>query len=132
MNLLLGVFLRNHLIIKNFSFIEVITLFDNFWDINLDPEQTETSWKRWSTLFLEIDDPSLAASVTQQLQNYIDPQNKAREDFKVTSYYLENFKGMTRRNRAAKVDNDFLRGGVPSEAVTIPAVMSNFTSAGLF
>lgn len=109
---------------SSFSFIEVITLFDNFWDINLDPEQTETSWKRWSTLFFEIDDPNLVASVTQQLQNYIDPQNKAREDFKVTAYYLENFKGMTRRNRAAKVDNDWLRGGVPSEAVTIPAVMS--------
>jgi len=76
------------------------------------------------SLFLEIDNPSLVASVTQQLQNYIEPQNKAREDFKVTSYYLENFKGMTKRNRAAKVDNDWLRGGVPSEAVTIPAIMS--------
>lgn len=110
----------------NSSFrFEVITLFDNFWDINLDPDQNETSWKRWVTLFLEIDDPARVASVTQQLQNYIEPQNKAREDFKVTSYYLENFNGMMQRNRTTpRVNNDFLRGGIPSEAVTLPAIMA--------
>lgn len=110
----------------NSSFrFEVITLFDNFWDINLDPDQSETSWKRWVTLFLQIDDPAQVAAVTQQLQNYIEPQNKAREDFKVTSYYLENFNGMMQRNRAnPRVNNDFLRGGIPSEAVTLPAIMA--------
>ncbi len=110
----------------NSSFrFEVITLFDNFWDIDLDPDQNETSWKRWVTLFLEIDDPARVASVTQQLQNYIEPQNKAREDFKVTSYYLENFNGMMQRNRTTpRVNNDFLRGGIPSEAVTLPAIMA--------
>lgn len=110
----------------NSSFrFEVITLFDNFWDINLDPDQSETSWKRWVTLFLEIDDPARVSSVTQQLQHYIEPQNRAREDFKVTSYYLENFNGMMQRNRAnPRVNNDFLRGGIPSEAVTLPAVMA--------
>jgi ABC-type antimicrobial peptide transport system permease subunit len=110
----------------NSSFrFEVITLFDNFWDINLDPDQSETSWKRWVTLFLQIDEPARVASVAQQLQNYIEPQNKAREDFKVTSYYLENFKGMMQRNRAnPRVNNDFLRGGIPSEAVTLPAIMA--------
>ncbi len=110
----------------NSSFrFEVITLFDNFWDINLDPDQNETSWKRWVTLFLQIDDPAQVASVTQQLQNYIEPQNKAREDFKVTSYYLENFNGMMQRNRTTpRVNNDFLRGGIPSEAVTLPAIMA--------
>jgi putative ABC transport system permease protein len=111
---------------NNSSFrFEVITLFDNFWDINLDPDQSETSWKRWVTLFLEIDDPSRVAAVTQQLQNYIEPQNKAREDFKVTSYYLENFKGMMKRNRAnPRVNNEFLRGGIPDEAITVPSIMA--------
>jgi putative ABC transport system permease protein len=110
----------------NSSFrFEVITLFDNFWDVNLDADQNETSWKRWNTLFLEIKDPSAVASVTQQLQNYIEPQNRAREDFKITSYYLENFEGMMARNRAnPRVNNDSLRGGIPSEAVTVPAIMA--------
>ena len=111
---------------ENSSFrFEVVTLFDNFWDINLDPEQSETSWKRWNTLFIEIKDPAAVASVTQQLQNYIEPQNKAREDFKVKSYYLENFNGMMKRNRAnPRVNNDWLYGGIPSEAVTLPAIMA--------
>jgi putative ABC transport system permease protein len=111
---------------ENSSFrFEVVTLFDNFWDINLDPDQSETSWKRWNTLFIEIKDPASVTSVTQQLQNYIEPQNKAREDFKVTSYYLENFNGMMKRNRAnPRVNNDWLYGGIPSEAVTLPAIMA--------
>jgi len=110
----------------NSSFrFEVITLFDNFWDINLDPDQSETSWKRWTTLFLEIDDPSAAATVTKQLQNYIEPQNLAREDFKITSYYLENFDGMMKHNRAQpRVNNDWTRGGIPNEAITVPAIMA--------
>ncbi len=104
---------------------DVITLFDNFWDINLDKDLSETSWKKWShVLFLEIDDPSRVASITQQLQQYVEPQNKVREDFKVTSYYLENFDGMMHRNRAnPRVDSDYLGGGIPDEAVTVPAIM---------
>lgn len=111
---------------QNSSFrFEVVTLFDNFWDINLDPDMSETSWKRWNTLFIQIKDPSAVASVTKQLQSYIEPQNKAREDFKVTSYYLENFNGMMQRNRAnPRVNNDWLYGGIPSEAVTLPAIMA--------
>ncbi len=104
---------------------EAITLFDNFWDINLDADQSETSWKRWTTLFLEIENPSRIKEVERQLQVYVEPQNKAREDFKVTSYYLENLKGMMQRNRQnPRVDNDWLNGGIPNEAITVPAIMA--------
>jgi putative ABC transport system permease protein len=110
----------------NSSFrFELITLIDNFWDVNLDPDQSETSWKRWTTLFLQIDDPSSVATITKQLQNYVEPQNLAREDFKITSYYLENFDGMMKRNRAQpRVYNDWTRGGIPNEAITVPAIMA--------
>ncbi|MCU0419282.1 MAG: ABC transporter permease [Cyclobacteriaceae bacterium] len=105
---------------------DAITLFDNFWDINLDPEVSETNWKRWvGVLFLEINNPADVASVTQQLQAYVEPQNKVREDFKISSYYLENYVGMMQRNRAnPRVDNDWLGGGIPDEAVTVPVVMA--------
>ncbi|MBS1545525.1 MAG: ABC transporter permease [Bacteroidetes bacterium] len=105
---------------------EVIMYLDNFWDINLDPDLSETNWKRWThALFLEIDDPSKVAGITQQLQQYIEPQNKVREDFKVTAYYLENFNGAMRRNRLnPRLQSDYLRGGIPDEAVTVPVVMS--------
>lgn len=105
---------------------DVITAFDNFWDVNLEADLNETSWKRWThVLFLKIDDPSQVALVNKQLQQYIEPQNKAREDFKISEYYLENFNGMMQRNRAnPRMDSDYLGGGIPEEAVTVPAIMS--------
>ncbi|CAN5239655.1 ABC transporter permease [soil metagenome] len=104
---------------------DIITLHDNYWDIELDPTFTDTNWKRFTNvLFLKIDDPSRVASVTTQLQKYIEPQNKAREDFKVVEYYLQNFKGMSSRNRAARVDNDRIGGGIPAEAVTAPSILA--------
>lgn len=110
---------------NSFGF-EVITLFDNFWDVNLDPEMSETSWKRWTgALFLKINDPGLVKSVTDQLQSYVAPQNKVREDFKITAYYLQPFVGMMAANRAnPRVNSDWLRGGIPDEAVVVPGIMS--------
>ncbi len=111
----------------NSSFrFDIITMFDNFWDINIDPDLSETSWKKWAhVLFLKIDDPTRVADVTRQLQEYIEPQNKVREDFKITSYYLENFSGMMKRNRVnPRVDSDYLNGGIPDEAVTVPSVLA--------
>ncbi|MBX2898415.1 MAG: ABC transporter permease [Cyclobacteriaceae bacterium] len=104
---------------------DVITLIDNFWDINLDPLQHENSWSRWTTLFLRINNEADVPLVSQQLQNYVQPQNLAREDFKITSYYLENFDGMMQRNRKSpRVNNDWTWGGIPNEAVVVPAIMS--------
>ena len=42
---------------QNTSFhFDVITMFDNFWEVNLDPDVSETSWKKWShVLFLKIE-----------------------------------------------------------------------------
>ncbi len=112
---------------QNSSFgFDVITLFSNFWDVNLEKDLSETNWKKWSdVLFLEIDDPNKVVQVTKQLQQYIEPQNKVREDFKVSEYYLENFNGMMKRNRAnPRLDSDSLGGGVPDEAITVPAIMA--------
>lgn len=105
---------------------EVISIIDNFWDINLDPELTETNWKRWShVLFLKIENPDNVALVTKQLQQYVEPQNKVREDFKVSEYYLQPFKGMMKTNRTnPQVDSDYLGGGIPNEAVVVPAIMA--------
>jgi putative ABC transport system permease protein len=110
---------------SSFGF-DVITLFDNFWDINLDPEVSESNWKRWThVLFVKIVNPAHVPVVTGQLKQYVEPQNKVREDFKVGEYYLENFDGMMERNRAnPRLDSDYLGGGIPAEAVTVPAIMS--------
>jgi len=66
--------------------------------------------EKWShVLWLKIDDPSKVAGITKQLQQYVEPQNKAREDFKVGEYFLQNFDGMMKRNRAQpRLDSDYL------------------------
>jgi ABC-type antimicrobial peptide transport system permease subunit len=104
----------------------VITLFDNFWDVNLDKELSESNWKRWAhVLFLKIEDPAKVSIVTKQLQQYIEPQNKVRDDFRISEYYLENFVGLMQRNRAnPRLDSDYLGGGIPDEAITAPAIMA--------
>jgi len=109
----------------SFSF-DIITMHDNYWAIELDPEFTDTNWKRFSAaLFLEIDDPSRLASVTKQLQQYVEPQNKAREDYKVKEFYLQRFNGMMVANRAQpQVNNDRLGGGMPDEAITAPSILA--------
>jgi cell division protein FtsX len=105
---------------------DAVTLYDNFWDINLDPDMSENSWKRWTTaLFLWIDTPADAAIVEKQLQTYVEPQNKVREDFKISNYYLQCFNGMMQANRAnPRVASDGLWGGLPKEAVLVPAIMA--------
>ncbi|MBL7853710.1 MAG: ABC transporter permease [Cyclobacteriaceae bacterium] len=110
---------------SSFGF-DVITLFDNFWDVNLDKELTETSWKRWAhVLWLEVDNPADVPVIEKQLQQYVEPQNLAREDFKIKNYFLENFDGMMARNRAnPRLNSDYLGGGIPEEAVTVPAIMA--------
>jgi ABC-type antimicrobial peptide transport system permease subunit len=112
----------------NSSFrFDVITYFDNFWDVNIDPEVSENNWKHWTgALFVSIKDPTQVPQVTAQLQQYVEPQNKVREDFEITSYYLENFPGMMHHNRAQpRLDGDYLNGGIPNEAVTVPAIMAS-------
>ncbi|MBS1681629.1 MAG: ABC transporter permease [Bacteroidetes bacterium] len=109
---------------SSFGF-DAITQYDNFWDVNIDSDNSDTSWKRWNITFLQINDPSRVTEVTRQLQQFVEPQNKARQDFKVTAYYLENFDGMMERNRSnPRVNNDWLNGGIPREAITVPAIMA--------
>lgn len=118
-----GVFRKQPL---NSSFYsEAITLWDNYWVTTTDPEMFETNWKRWNTLFLQIEDPSRIPAITQQLQAYIEPQNKVREDFKIRNYYLENFDGMAKRGRDdPRIQGDWLNGGLPKEAVLVPGIMA--------
>lgn len=114
--------------INSSFYSESFTLFDNYWEtVSKDPDAREDSWKRWNTLFLQINDASNVAAVTQRLQQYVVQQNTAREDFKIRDFYLENFAGMSDRNRAnPRLQGEWLRGGLPKEAITVPSLMAVF------
>ena len=109
---------------SSFNF-QIITLFDNFWDVNLNPDLSEMSWKGFTgALFFQVDNPSDVSSITSQLQQFVEPQNKVREDFKITAYYLQPFVSMMKQNRnSPRVLDNFL-GSVPAEAFTVPAIMA--------
>jgi putative ABC transport system permease protein len=109
---------------SSFCFVDAFTQYDNYWDTTTDPDVQESSWKKWNTLFLLIRDPMNVKRVNKELQAYVEPQNKVREDFKIQEYYLENFEGMSRRGRDERVNANWLRNGLPKAAVIAPSLMA--------
>jgi putative ABC transport system permease protein len=112
----------------NSSFaVEAITYWDNYWDITQEKLSLDGDWKSVNTLFLQIKDESRVPGVLEALQEYIEPQNLAREDFKLSEYYLQNF-----RTLAASFHGDTwlsgeqLRWGFPPSAVLGPGIMAIF------
>jgi putative ABC transport system permease protein len=71
----------------NSSFrIDVLSHYDNFklmWDWK------DGDWKNMTTvLFIQVPDKSRLPSITQSLKNYVQVQNRARQDFKITRFSL--------------------------------------------
>jgi putative ABC transport system permease protein len=84
-------------------------------------------WERSSTVFLQIKDPTRLTAITKQLQSYINPQNQARPDFKLSEYYLQNFKTLAASFHGDTwLTGEQLRWGFPPSAVVGPAVMAGF------
>lgn len=106
---------------SSFGF-DAITSYENLKAVE-GYKTAETDWAGWNTLFLKINNPSQITEVEKALQQYIVLQNRARDDMKVSRFYLENFKGMANRvqeNPAVRWQH--LRYGIPSSAVSVPSV----------
>ncbi|MEM6522949.1 MAG: FtsX-like permease family protein [Bacteroidota bacterium] len=106
---------------SSFQF-DAVTHFDNYLDLNTSVD--ENNWRFWSTLFLEINNPNDISTVEKELQQYKEPQNKAKEDYKVTEFYLDPFVGMAVRAEKEDVNNHWFRNSLPSAAASSPAIMS--------
>lgn len=118
-----GVF-ENQPLNSSFQF-DAITLWDNYQNTTLTPVSFETDWKVMNTLFLWIDDPSRTSAVTQQMQKYIEPQNRAREDLKVTEYYLQCFEGLALSfHDGPWLNGDQLNAAMPPYSVLAPAIIA--------
>lgn len=107
----------------NCSFrIDVLTHIDNFrqmWKVN------DADWKANVTaLFILMEDESLVGPVTQSLKNYVEVQNRAREDFKINRWVLVPMKDVGANSR-----NTWNAGLFPSlhpAAVISPPIMAIF------
>jgi putative ABC transport system permease protein len=102
-------------------YFDAVTLWDNNEGIGAKADD----WKEWNTIFLQIEDPANVPSVAKQLRQYIEPQHKAREDFKIREYYLENFKGFAARSiERPRLRGSALRYAMPKAVVDIPSIMA--------
>jgi putative ABC transport system permease protein len=83
----------------------------------------EDDWKVVeSTLFVRINDASRVSNVYQQLQPYIENNNKVREDFQIKEFVLDPLTNMARGDRADNVRSSTW-GAPPISAVIGSVVM---------
>lgn len=111
----------------NSSFrFDLLSTFDNYF---IDPAQqamTEGDWKKWSTVFVQVEDPSRLPSMESRLQGYIKPQNEARPDLKAKQFYLEPFVGMAARAIKDRNQGHWFNMPMPPAGVLAPFVMAGF------
>ncbi|MBT1704014.1 ABC transporter permease [Chryseosolibacter indicus] len=72
--------------------------FENYYDEARGLK--EDDWKNHNTIFVHIKEPARVAVVSKQIQQYIENNNKVREDFQIKEYVLDPFEGMARRDSA--------------------------------
>jgi putative ABC transport system permease protein len=111
---------------SSFAF-EAISHWNNYWDTTADKISLDSDWKSMSMLFIQIKNDLRIAEITKQLQSYIEPQNAAREDFKLSEYYLQNFKTLSANFYGDTwLSGEQLRWGFPPSAILGPGIMAIF------
>ena len=89
-----------------------------------DPDQ---SWSDMTTLFVRIEQPTAVTRITAQLQGYLRQQHEARNDFQLTSFYLQPFNTLAASFHGDTwLNGEQLRWGMPPSSVAGPAVMAGF------
>lgn len=111
---------------SSFGF-KAITLWDNYRDAMTGIASQDTDWKAMSNLFIQVKDQNAIPGITQQLQAYVQPQNAAREDLKISEYYLQNFSTLAANFYGDTwLSGEQLRWGLIPSAVIGPAIMAIF------
>ena len=111
---------------SSFAF-EAISHWDNYWDTTADKISLDSDWKSMSMLFIQIKNDARVSEISKQLQSYLEPQNVAREDFKLSEYYLQNFKTLSANFYGDTwLSGEQLRWGFPPSAILGPGIMAIF------
>ena len=63
----------------------------------------DDNWAQESTLFLQINDPGRVSIIHEQLQPFVENNNKVREDFIIKELALDHFPTMASRDVADAV-----------------------------
>jgi ABC-type lipoprotein release transport system permease subunit len=111
---------------SSFAF-EAITHWDNYWDTTPQKISLDSDWKNMNTLFVQINDESSVDLVTKRLQPYLEFQNTAREDLKLSEFYLQNFETLAANFFGDTwLSGEQLRWGFPPSAILGPGIMAVF------
>lgn len=84
----------------------------------------ENSWALFNTTFITVNNPVDVPKVEEQLQAYVEIQNRAKEDYKVDHYYLDPFDGMAVRAEREDVWNHWFNQSLPIAAAIAPGIMA--------
>ena len=107
---------------KNNSFYEAAYIpYDNAEDIM---RWNPSNWALFNNTFVTVNNPADISSVESQLQNYVEVQNTAKQDYKVDRYYLDPFVGMAVRAERGNTWNHWLNNSLPVAAASAPGIMA--------
>jgi len=100
---------------------QLLTQIDNYIDMwEIDSQK----WDSWvAATFLLIKGQNSIPSVNQQLEKYIEPQNSAREDWKITSFFVKSLKDEA---NSQDVWAHWLQRSFHPAAVSVPPIMAIF------
>ena len=107
---------------QNSSFYpEAYVNYDNVFDVT---DWDRNDWSQFNTTFITVNNKKDIPEIERQLQQYVEIQNRAKEDYKVDTYYLDPFVGMAIRAEREDIWNHWLNNSLPVAAATAPGVMA--------
>jgi putative ABC transport system permease protein len=104
---------------------EAYALYDNYLDTDTVLHQG-TNWYYRNTLFVRMANRNAKSNIETQLASYAPNNNKVREDFILTGFVLDPFKGMAVRDTYSEIPGTWTRDASPLAAVIGTAVMAIF------
>ncbi len=102
-------------------YMDAYVHFDNVIDIG---GWDENNWALFNTTFVSVNDPWDVPAIERQLQQYVEIQNRAKEDYKVDFFYLDPFAGMAVRDEKEDVWNSWFNDSLPVAAAIAPGIMA--------
>jgi len=107
---------------QNSSFFsDAYVHYDQVFDIN---QWDKNDWAQFNCTFITVKNPDDIPVIESQLQQYVEIQNRAKEDYKVNEYYLDPFVGMAVRAEREDIWNHWFNQSLPVAAAVAPGIMS--------
>lgn len=114
-----GVFERQP---RNSSFFsDAYVHYDNVFDVT---GWDRNDWSQFNSTFVTVKNPADLPEIEKQLQQYVEIQNRAKEDYKVHEYYLDAFVGMAIRAERDDMWNHWFNQSLPVAAAVAPGIMA--------